>query len=85
MPSPAADGRRVSPPGRRRRRRLAITTNVRPSARCVVRCPPVAVSGHAFRCVLVLVSKDQRKFKVGIGVPDPRLYTTKYNKDIPQS
>jgi hypothetical protein len=31
------------------------------------------------------VSKDQRKFKVGIRVPDPRLYTTKYNKDVPQS
>jgi hypothetical protein len=52
--------------------------------RCAVRCPPVAVSGHALRCVLVLVPKDQRKFKVGIRVPDPRLYTTKYNQDVPQ-
>ena len=33
--------------------------------RCAVRCPPVAVSGHVFRCVLKAVSKGPRKVQLG--------------------
>ena len=33
--------------------------------RCAVRCPPVAVSGHVFRCVLKAVSKGPKKVQLG--------------------
>jgi hypothetical protein len=43
---------------------------------CAVRCPPVAVSGHAFRCVLaarcVLATVIRRKFNWGISNADSR-------------
>ena len=56
--------------------------------RCVchfpVRCPPVAVSGHAFRCVLEAVRRIRRKFNSGISkaMPTP-VYLQ--NANLPKS
>ncbi len=56
--------------------------------RCVchfpVRCPPVAVSGHAFRCVLEAVRRIRRKFNSGISkaMPTPVYIKTQISRNL---